>query len=397
MIARLAVLAVLITALIAGSLAPARAAEKQVFDFAYLYREGDPAYERTRAYTGLRLRDRSRPLDGARLARKESGILGRALGLEFGLREEALAGAQTPLARIEALMAEGVRVFLLDLGVDEVAALGRALKDREVLLFNPRHGADSLRGEACSPVLFHTLPSDAMLMDGLAQFLVKRNWREVLMLVGEREADKTLARAFEAAARKFGLEISDSRDFILSNDPRERDQNNLAILTGGVDYDVVFLADALGEVGRFLPYQTQDPRPVVGGEGLLAGAWHWTWERHGAPQLNQRFDKLAGRRMTGEDWAAWAAVKVVVEAIARTESTAIPALYAYLRGDRLTFDSYKGVPGSFRPWDNQLRQAVLLHTHNAVIARAPLEGFLHERNSLDSLGRDEAESACRFP
>lgn len=37
---------------------------------------------------------------------------------------------------------------------------------------------------------------------------------------------------------------------------------------------------------------------------LIAAAWHWSWERHGAPQLNQRFERRAKRRMQGADWAA---------------------------------------------------------------------------------------------
>ncbi|MCK5624155.1 MAG: amino acid ABC transporter substrate-binding protein, partial [Alphaproteobacteria bacterium] len=60
------------------------------------------------------------------------------------------------------------------------------------------------------------------------------------------------------------------------------------------------------------------------------------------------------------------------------------------------FDAYKGNPASFRPWNNQLRQPILLHTHNAVAARAPLDGFLHRRDVLDTLGIDEPESKCRF-
>ena len=67
-----------------------------------------------------------------------------------------------------------------------------------------------------------------------------------------------------------------------------------------------------------------------------------------------------------------------------------------MTSDAFTLDTYKGTPGNFRPWNNQLRQAVLLHTHNAVIARAPIEGFLHQTNNLDTLGRDRPESACRF-
>ena len=53
-------------------------------------------------------------------------------------------------------------------------------------------------------------------------------------------------------------------------------------------------------------------------------------------------------------------------------------------------------PASFRPWNNQLRQPVLLHTHNAVITRAPLEEYLHRTHSLDTLGVDRENTACRM-
>ena len=133
---------------------------------------------------------------------------------------------------------------------------------------------------------------------------------------------------------------------------------------------------------------------MVGSQGLEVAAWHWAWERHGAPQLNQRFDRHADREMRDGDWAAWAAYKVIVEAVTRTASTEFEAIVAYLRGEDLTFDAYKGNPASFRPWNNQLRQPILLHTHNAVAARAPLDGFLHRRDVLDTLGIDEPESTC---
>jgi len=80
----------------------------------------------------------------------------------------------------------------------------------------------------------------------------------------------------------------------------------------------------------------------------------------------------------------------------RSESREVAVLRDFLTSDAFTLDTYKGAPGNFRPWDNQLRQAVLLHTHNAVVARAPLEEFLHQTNTLDTLGSDRPESACRF-
>ena len=183
---------------------------------------------------------------------------------------------------------------------------------------------------------------------------------------------------------------------MLNNDPRQRANNNIALLTSGDNFDVVYLADSEGEFGRYVPFNVQKARPVVGSEGLGASAWHWTWERHGAPQLNQRFDRIAGRRMQPMDYAAWTAVRSVIEAVARKQTTDVSELRGFLVSDSFTLDAYKGAPGNFRRWDQQLRQAILLHTGNAVISRAPLEGFLHEKNTLDTLGTDRRESDCRI-
>jgi len=235
-----------------------------------------------------------------------------------------------------------------------------------------------------------------MLMDALAQFLSSKNWKRVLILQGDAPNDQLLADAFAKAAAKFRLKQVDRRSFVLSNDPRIREKNNVALITSGARVDVIFLADSVGEFGRYVPYQTQKPTLVVGSEGLHAGAWHWTWERYGAPQLNQRFDRVAKRRMTDTDYAGWAAVKTIVEAITRTSSIEPLEIKRFLVSNDMTFDAYKGAPGNFRPWDHQLRQPLLLHLHNAVVTRAPLPGFLHRFNNLDTLGIDSAESNCRM-
>jgi ABC transporter substrate binding protein (PQQ-dependent alcohol dehydrogenase system) len=135
---------------------------------------------------------------------------------------------------------------------------------------------------------------------------------------------------------------------------------------------------------------------VVGAAGLVPVWWHWAWERHGAPQLNGRFLKKAKRHMTGYDWSAWVAVKVVVEAVQRTGGADFQKIANYIRGDDLVVDGFSGYRLSFRQWNNQLRQPVFLTTPNWVVARAPLEGFLHPSNNLDTLGFDQRETQCRF-
>ena len=39
---------------------------------------------------------------------------------------------------------------------------------------------------------------------------------------------------------------------------------------------------------------------------------------------------------------------------------------------------------------------ILLHTHNAVVRRAPLTGFLHPVQNMDTLGYDRGDQMCRF-
>ena len=135
---------------------------------------------------------------------------------------------------------------------------------------------------------------------------------------------------------------------------------------------------------------------MVGAIDLEPVAWHWTWERHGGPQLNSRFQRAAnGRRMESQDWAAWIAVKMVVQATLRTRSADFDKQREFILGGN-GFDGYKGLAVSVRPWDQQLRQAVFLATPNAVVASAPIEGFLHRTNTLDTLGDDEQETPCKL-
>ena len=392
MIARVLAFLALLAAAAAVPAGPAVAEDGALI--VYLGLEGDPHYEPQPVYTGLSLRDRPRPLDGVRLGFRDTRVLGRALGVTFELSEVLLARGEEPSAVIRDARTRGALAVLLDLPPAEMAA-AVASEGAEGVLINIRDGAGRWRAEACAPALLHTVPSDAMLSDALAQYLRARGWDEVLLLHGSEARDAELAEAARRSLAKFGLELADDRAFELTNDPRRRDQSNVALLTGGVRHDVVWLVDTFGEFGRYVPYATYDARPVVGSEGLVPRAWHWTFERYGAPQLNQRFRRVAGRDMTSEDWAAWAAVRAVVDAVSAAGSAAPEAVRAALVAQDLSIDLYKGVRGNFRDWDGQLRQPVLLTTHNAVVAVAPVEGFEHQFDTLDTLGTDRPESGCR--
>ncbi len=278
----------------------------------YFGMAADPHYQPQPFYTGLSLRDRHRPIEGVRLGLRDTRVLGRALGLAFAA-EEVIAGADRLAPALAAIEDSRPAAILLDLPPDGMAEALQMARD-DTLFINLRDRADHWRHGHCAPNLLHAIPSEAMLADALAQYLRARNWRDVLLIRGPTEADAAQAAAARASAGKFGLRIAAERSFELTNDPRRRDEANIALLSGGVRHDVVWLVDDVGDFGRFLPYATYAPRPVVGSEGLVPRAWHWTFERYGAPQLNQRFRRLSGRDMSSEDWAGWAAVKAVADA-----------------------------------------------------------------------------------
>jgi ABC transporter substrate binding protein (PQQ-dependent alcohol dehydrogenase system) len=137
------------------------------------------------------------------------------------------------------------------------------------------------------------------------------------------------------------------------------------------------------------------PRPVVGSSGLTAQAWSAWSDRNGAPQLNRRFAKRSGRAMGSYDWAAWVAAAAVVEAAAG--GAAIPQQLKALKDGERAVDGYKGQRLTFRAWDGQLRQPVLLAHGNGLVETAPVEGFLHQRSALDTLGYDQPETGCKPP
>lgn len=392
MIARLLVLVAALAATLV--LAPARAAE--TLTIGYLELRDDPRYDSKRLFARYLTQALGRPYEGAEIALKEMRFHGQGAGVEFAVERVAGKSVEDLLASVDEMSGRGVHFYVLDAPAEAAAAVSRATVGKDVVLFNISAPDDRLRAQDCQPHLLHIIPSHAMAMDALVQYLVKRNWREALVLVGPDPNDALLESAFTRAANRYRVEIVDRRTFELGTDPRQRDQNNIAILSGDEDYDVVFVADADGEFARNVPYHTVHPQLVVGTEGLAAVAWHWAWDRHGAPQLEKRFEKKAKRPMRDVDWAAWLAVKSVGAAVQRTESGDFRKLRDYLKNPELVLDGFKGNRMNFRPWNNQLRQPVLLGTHNWIVDRAPIDGFLHQKNNLDTIGFDERESACKM-
>lgn len=300
--------------------------------------------------------------------------------------------ASLDAARSAALAAEkaGGNLLVVNLPAAWGAAVAGAVK---VPVLNVGASADSLRESECAVNLYHLLPSERMRADALAQALIARKWVNVLLLNGPSPDDATRSAAAQASIKRYGLKTVAVKPFKLSADPRERALGNLTLLTTGLTYDVVWVVDSDGEFARSLPYNTASARPVVGDGGLVAVAWQSQFERFGAPQVSRRFAKAAKRPMTDHDWAAWMAGKAIVAAANASPKTDPASIHKALLAASL--DGSKGVAMQFRPWDRQLRQPVLLTDGQGVQGIMPLEGVMHPKNVLDTLGGDEPEKLCK--
>jgi len=328
-------------------------------------------------------------LAGLRLAVADDNAGGRFLGQSFRLVE-----VRPEADAVERLVKDGIRFAVADLPVADLSRLADAAKGSGLILFNAGAEDDSLREKDCRANLLHTMPSRAMQADALAQVLVRRNWKKWAMLVGPAPEDQLRAAAIRRAARKFGAKIVAEKPWTYTRDAQRNAEGEVALLTRDWSYDVLMVADETDEFGDLALFNTFDPRPVAGTQGLSASAWHPAHDQWGATQAQNRFRAQAGRAMAERDFAAWVAGRAVGEAAMRAKSADPERIAAMLRNPDFALPVYKGRTAGFRPWDGQLRQPMLVGWARGVVATAPQEGFLHPVTDLDTLGTDRGENAC---
>ncbi|PWC38029.1 branched-chain amino acid ABC transporter substrate-binding protein [Azospirillum sp. TSO35-2] len=341
-------------------------------------------------------------LQGARLAIADNTTTGAFLNQTYRLVEQVLPPDGDLGAGLKALSDEGVRFIVADLPADALLAAADRPEARSMLLFNARAPDDALRNEQCRANILHTAPSRRMLADALAQYLAWKKWTNWSLLVGRDPGDALYADAVRRAAKRFGGRIVAEKTWTFDTGNRRTDtgvttiQSDVPLATQGPDHDVLVVADEADNFGDYLDGHTWYPRPVAGTQGLTATAWSRVNEQWGGTQLQARFEKQAGRWMTPRDYAAWLAVRSVGEAASRTNGTGFDDLAAYLHSPDFELAGFKGEALSFRKWDGQMRQPILIAGPRMLVSVSPQEGFLHPVSTLDTLGDDAPETKCRL-
>ncbi len=333
-------------------------------------------------------------LAGAEVALADNLTTGGFLGHNYTLTLVSVPpGGDIRTAAAAALV--GAQLVLIDAPTDTILQIADLPNASGAILFNVSSGARSLRDTDCRVNLLHTAPEDAARADALMQVLQARRWTETVMLTGPNPVDEDWAATLRASAAKFGVTIAAEKAWTFDTDLRESTMDEIPRFTQDLpDHDVLLIADATDDFGRYVEHNTWLPRPVAGSDGLIPGAWSPWVEAWGAVQLQNRFEESSGRQMRGQDYAAWTAVRAIGEAVTRTNTADPATLRAYMLSDAFTLDGFKGRALSFRTWNGQLRQPIAVANARALVTLAPVEGFLHQVNEMDTLGLDAPESAC---
>lgn len=336
---------------------------------------------------------------GGQLATADNQTTGRFTGKEYETIDVAVA-PEKAVAEAERLVGEGVRFLVLAGDAATTLAVADAVGDR-ALVVNAQAADDSLRNDDCRPNLFHVAPSRAMLTDALAQFLMWKKWREWVLIHGSHPEDKLLADSYRRAARKFGAKIIEERVFEDTGGARRTDsghvqvQKQIPVFTQRMDdHDVIVAADEADVFAAYLPYQTWDPRPIAGSAGLRPTTFHAAHEAWGATQFQRRFERTSNRYTRPLDYQVWLALRVLGEVVTRTNSYDPAVMREFLLGPDFELAAFKGVKVTFRPWNGQLRQPVLLTGDKVLVSVSPQQEYLHKVSRLDTLGFDEPESTC---
>lgn len=340
---------------------------------------------------------------GAEVAIIDNNTTGRFTKQKFSLTSARVSNKDDPVEAVKKIVDEGIAFVILDLPAESILKVSDAFKGQDVLFFNASAKDNALRQEQCRANVMHIALSRAMLADAIVQYLVVKKWTKLFLVQGVLPPDVEYADSIRHAARKFGAKIVDERKYAEKRGSSRTDGGHelirkqmLVFTQGAKEHDVIVVADESELFGHYVPYRAWSPRPVVGTSGLTPKTFHVAHEQWGASQFQNRFLNKAKRLIKPVDYSAFIAVRLIGEAATRSDSVQFKPMSDYLKGPDVAIPGFKGQKMTFRDWNYQLRQPIMLTDRNLAVSWSPQEGFLHQKSRLDTLGFDKPESKCKL-
>ena len=343
-------------------------------------------------------------IQGARLIIKEANQAGTFVGFAFELVEAIVPANADVVAKAKEILAKGNAFIIADLEPKDLVAVADLPEAANSIIVNIRSNEEALRQELCRSNVFHIVPDWAMRADALGQYLIWKKWPRWFVIRGNTDADKEYIEMIKRTAARFGGKVVGEKVYDLppgarnTNSGYQQVQGQIPMETESApEHDVIWVANSDEGFGDYLMYRTYLPDPVVGTQGLQALAWDPSYTEYGAMHFQNGLPKLAKRKPVERDYTAWLGGRALTDGIMRSGKTTPPEVKAYLLSDQFKLEGFKGQAMSFRTWDHQLRQPIILGGGTRVpVSVSPQEGFLHPTNVTDTLGFDQPETKCKF-
>jgi ABC transporter substrate binding protein (PQQ-dependent alcohol dehydrogenase system) len=343
-------------------------------------------------------------IQGARLMLKEANQAGGFVGYSFDLVEAIVPEGGDVVAKAKELLKDGNAFILADLEPDDLLAVADLPQAKNSIIMNIRTSATGLRQEQCRSNVFHVVPDYAMRADALAQYLIWKKWPRWFVIRRDTPQDQDYVAQIKRAAARFGGKVVGEHVYALPPGARNLDSGHQQIQSqipmetqGAPDHDVMWVVNSDDDFGDYLMYRTYLPRPVVGTQGLQATAWDKSYTESGAMHFQNAIPRLAKRPPVERDYVAWLAFRSLSDSAKKSGQTDPQGLKEYLLSDEFKLEGFKGQAMSFRTWDHQMRQPIILGGGTRVpVSTSPQEGFLHPTNLTDTLGFDQPETKCKF-
>ena len=360
----------------------------------------------------------------AELAAEEANYIAEAFGKIVRLKTEKASSPDDAAKKATKLIRQGRVKAILGGGND---SLTRAIQDttaREGVIFlNTMSRSEALRGSRCHRLTFHVEGSLAMYTDAIGQWLIsgakKTRWGFLTPDSGAgAEMERLAKRALE---RNRGTAVA--REVV---PPSTRDYRGAfaKLAKAGPDVLIINLSGpplltalaqftelglevhVAGAAMETLEFWRAEPTTLT---GVWPALWFYGFRKYSGRELNKRLAERLGHPAESHAWASYTAMKAVWEAVlkgGRSDATGLVSFFEQGRG----VDAHKGVPLTFRPWDHQLRQPLMVLRSKVPppgkprwdifdeVDEVPLRGTPGESRAavLDTLGLSATESQCKF-
>jgi len=334
-------------------------------------------------------------IQGAKIAVKDSNKTARFLNQKYNLIESISFDKKELLNSLEKFINEKNSFVLLKVEDNLLQEIIKNPLFEKAVFFNIANKNSDFRQNLCQTNLLHTIASNAMLYDGLVQFLVKRNFKDIFLISGTKEKDLQITKDIKRAVKKFNAKIVEEKQWTYDADIRRKAADEMPVFTQANNYDVIITADNYGDFGEFVYFNSWLPRPLAGTQGLTPKTWHKVIEQWGAAQMQKRFEKFASRWMEDEDFAAWVAIRTIVTSVTKTKSNDMKTALNFIYSKDFELGAYKGRKLTYKDFNGQIRMPVALVQPNALVSTSPQVGFLHPTNDLDTLGIASFQVECK--